>query len=92
MPRLHFACSQAHPTEVHTERLRVYVQLRGIRTRHAVIPNEAMVVAALGTPSPGCASLARTVVSAHISPRLGELVVLVGWVPGWEEDHVVAVA
>jgi hypothetical protein len=34
----------------------------------------------------------RTVVPAHRSPRLGELVVVVGWVPGREEDHVVAVA
>jgi hypothetical protein len=50
------------------------------------------VVATLGTLLPGCASPARTVVPAHSSPRLGELVVVIGWVPGWEEDHVVAVA
>jgi hypothetical protein len=32
------------------------------------------------------------VVPADSSPKLGELVVVVGWVPRWEEDHVIAVA
>jgi hypothetical protein len=59
---------------------------------HTVTLPEAMVVATLGTPSPGYARLAKTVVLAQRSPRLGELVVVVGWVPGQEEDHVVAVA
>jgi hypothetical protein len=31
-------------------------------------------------------------VLAQRSPRLGELMVTVGWVPGREEDHVIAVA
>jgi hypothetical protein len=92
MPRRHLTRSQAHPTQVLTERLGVSVQLRGARTGHTVTPYEAMVVAALGTPSPGCASPARTAVPAHSSPRLGELMVVVSWVPEREEDHVVAVA
>jgi hypothetical protein len=28
---------------------------------------------------------------AECSPRLGELVILIGRVPGWEEDHIVAI-
>jgi hypothetical protein len=51
-----------------------------------------MTVVALGTPSPGGTCLARATVLAQRSPRLGELVVAVGWVPGWEEDHVIAMA
>jgi hypothetical protein len=47
---------------------------------------------ALGTPSPGGTCLSRATVPAQRSPRLGELMVAVGWVPGREEDHVVAVA
>jgi hypothetical protein len=31
-------------------------------------------------------------IPAQRSPRLGEFVVTVGRVPGWEEDHVIAVA
>jgi hypothetical protein len=50
------------------------------------------VVAVLGTPSPGCVSPMRTAVPAHSSPKLGELVVMVGWVPRREEDHVIAIA
>jgi hypothetical protein len=42
--------------------------------------------------SPGCASPARTMVPAHRSPRLGKLMVVVGWVPRQEKDHVVVVA
>jgi hypothetical protein len=60
--------------------------------RHTVTLHEAMVVATLGTPSPGCTSPVRTVVLAQRSPRLGELMVVVDWVSRWEEDHVVAVA
>jgi hypothetical protein len=51
-----------------------------------------MTTVALGTPSPGGACLTRATVLAQCSPRLGELVVTVGRVPGREEDHVVAVA
>jgi hypothetical protein len=49
------------------------------------------VVAALGTSSPGCASPARTAVPTYSSPGLGELVIVVSWVPR-RENHVVAVA
>jgi hypothetical protein len=51
-----------------------------------------MTVVALSSPSPGDTCLMRATVPAQCSPRLGELVVTVGWVPGREEDHVVAVA
>jgi hypothetical protein len=47
---------------------------------------------ALGTPSPGGTCLTRATVPVQRSPRLGELMVAVGWVSGREEDHVVAVA
>jgi hypothetical protein len=47
---------------------------------------------ALGTPSPGGTCLTRATVPAQGSPRFGELMVTVGWVPGREEDHVIAVA
>jgi hypothetical protein len=47
---------------------------------------------ALGSPSPGSACLTRAMIPAQRSPRLGELVVTVGWMPGWEEDHVIAMA
>jgi hypothetical protein len=77
--------------QVLTERLCVGVWLRGAGMGHTVTHLEAMVVAMLGTSSPGCTSLTRTVVSAQRSPRLGELVVMVSWVPGQKEDHVVAV-
>jgi hypothetical protein len=60
--------------------------------RHIITLHEAMVVATLGTSSPGCMSPVRTVVLAQRSPRLGELVVVVGWVSGREEDHVIAIA
>jgi hypothetical protein len=60
--------------------------------RHTITLHEAMVVATLGTPSPGCTSPARMVVLAQRSPRLEELVVVADWVSGREEDHVVAVA
>jgi hypothetical protein len=92
MPRWHLARSQTYPTHVLIERLYVCGRLRNARTEHTVILHEAMVVAALGTPSPSCVSPARTVVPVHRSPRLGELVVVVGWVPGREEDHVIAIA
>jgi hypothetical protein len=47
---------------------------------------------ALGSPSPSSACLTRATVPAQRSPRLGELVVTVGQVPGREEDHVIAMA
>jgi hypothetical protein len=47
---------------------------------------------ALGTPSPGGTCLTRATVPAQRSPKLGELMVTVGWVARREEDHVVAVA
>jgi hypothetical protein len=70
----------------------VGVWLRGARTGHTVTLHEVMVVATLGMPSPSYTSPARTAVSAQRSPRLGELMVMVGWVSRQEEDHVVAVA
>jgi hypothetical protein len=51
-----------------------------------------MVVAALGTPSPGCMSPTRAMVPAQRSPWLGELMVVIGRVSGREEDRVIAVA
>jgi hypothetical protein len=45
-----------------------------------------------GMLSPGCSSPAGMVIPARRSPALGELVVIVSWVSGREEDHVVAVA
>jgi hypothetical protein len=51
-----------------------------------------MTAVALGTPSPGGMCLARASVPTQRSPRLRELVVAVGRVPGREEDHVVAMA
>jgi hypothetical protein len=49
-------------------------------------------MATLGMPSPGCMSPAGMVIPAQCSPTLGELIVMVGWVSGWEEDHIIAVA
>jgi hypothetical protein len=45
-----------------------------------------------GSPSPGGSCLTRATIPVQRSPRLGELVVRVGQVPRWEEDHVIAVA
>jgi hypothetical protein len=78
--------------QVLTERLYVSVWLRGAGIGHTVTLHEAMVIGMLGTLSPGCTSPARMVVPAQRSPRLGELMVMVSWVPGREEDHVVAIA
>jgi hypothetical protein len=47
---------------------------------------------ALGTPLLGDTCLTRATVPAQCSPRLGELMVAVGWVSGREEDHVIAIA
>jgi hypothetical protein len=47
---------------------------------------------ALGMPLPSGTCLMRATVPVQRSPRLGELMVTVGWVPRQEEDHVVAVA
>jgi hypothetical protein len=74
------------------ERLYVSVWLRSTRIGHTITLHEVIVVATLGMPSPGCSSPARTVVPTQRSPRLGELVVMVSWVFGREEDHVIAVA
>jgi hypothetical protein len=49
-------------------------------------------VVVLGSPSLGGSGLTRATIPVQRSPRLGELVVRVGQVPRWEEDHVVAVA
>jgi hypothetical protein len=49
-------------------------------------------MATLGMSSPGCTIPVGTVIPAQRSPALGELIVVVGWVSGWEEDHVIAVA
>jgi hypothetical protein len=92
MPRRHLTCSQAHPMQVLIERLCVGVWLRGAGMGHTVTLHEVKVVATLGTPSPGCTSPSRMVVPVQRSPRLGELVVVVGWVSGREEDHVIAIA
>jgi hypothetical protein len=43
-------------------------------------------------PSPGRSSPVGTVILAQRSPMLGELVVMVHWVSGREEDHVVVIA
>jgi hypothetical protein len=51
-----------------------------------------MTAVVLGLPSPGDACLTRATIPVQRSPRLGELVVTIGQVPGWEEDHVIAVA
>jgi hypothetical protein len=74
------------------ERLYVGGRLRSARAGRTVTLDETMVVATLGAPSPGCVSLVSTAVLAQRSLGLGELVVMVGWVPGREEDHVIAVA
>jgi hypothetical protein len=49
-------------------------------------------VVAPGSSSSGGSRLPRATVPAERSPRLGELVILVGRVPGQEEDHIVAMA
>jgi hypothetical protein len=46
---------------------------------------------ALGMPLPGGTCLTRATVLAQRSPRLGELMVAIGWVSR-QEDHVIAVA
>jgi hypothetical protein len=50
------------------------------------------MMATLVMPSPGRSSPAGTVILAQRFPTLGEFVVMVSWVSGWKEDHVVAVA
>jgi hypothetical protein len=50
------------------------------------------MVVAPGSSSSGDSRLPRAMVLADRSPRLGELVILVGWVPGQEEDHIIAIA
>jgi hypothetical protein len=78
--------------QVLNERFYVGIWLRGTGTEHTVTLHEMMMVTMLGTPSPGCMSPTRTVVLAQRFPELGELVVMVGWVSRWEENHVVAIA
>jgi hypothetical protein len=82
MPHRHLTRSQAHPTLALIERLRVGVWLRGARMGHTIILYKVMVVATLGTLLPGYTSPARTVVPAQRSPRMRELMVVVGWVSG----------
>jgi hypothetical protein len=45
-----------------------------------------------GSSSSGSSRLSRATIPAECSPRLGELVILVGRVPGREEGHIVAIA
>jgi hypothetical protein len=78
--------------QVLIERLYIGGWLRSTRTGHTVTLHEVMVVAMLGTPSPSYASPTRMAVPAQCSPRLGEPVVVVGWVSRWEEGHVIAAA
>jgi hypothetical protein len=92
MPRRHLTLSQAHPTQVFIEEIHVGVRLRVDRSGNTITPREAMVVAMLGTPSPGCTSLTRAMVPVQRSSWLGEVVVTVGWVSRQEEDHVIAIA
>jgi hypothetical protein len=51
-----------------------------------------MMTAMSGMLSPSRSSPTRTVILARCSPAMGELVVVVSWVSGREEDHVIAVA
>jgi cell division inhibitor SulA len=50
-----------------------------------------MMTATLGIPSPGYTSPVGTVIPAQRSLMLGELIVVVGWVSKWEEDHDIAI-
>jgi hypothetical protein len=65
---------------------------RGAGTEHRIALHETMMMATLGMPSPGCTSPAGLVIPTQRSPMLEELIVVVGWESGWEEDHVIAVA
>jgi hypothetical protein len=65
---------------------------RGARTEHRIASLGTMMMATLGMSSPDCTSPAGTVISAQRSPTLGELIVVVGRVSRWEEDHVIAIA
>jgi hypothetical protein len=92
MPRWCLIRSQVHPAQVLNERRCVGVRLRGAETEHRIAFLEMIMMATLDMPSPGCTSLAGTVIPAQRSPMLGELVVMVSWVSGREEDHVIAIA
>jgi hypothetical protein len=70
----------------------VVVWPRGVGTDHRIALHETMMMATLGMPSLGRSSPAGTVIPAQRSPMPGELVVMVSWVSGLEEDHVIAVA
>jgi hypothetical protein len=59
---------------------------------HRIALHGTMMMTMLGMPSPSCTSPVGTVIPAQRSPALGELIVVVGWVSRWEEDHVIAVA
>jgi hypothetical protein len=91
-PCRHLTLSQAHPTQILNEEVRVGIWLRGARSENIITLRKAMTAVVLGSPSPGDACLARATILAQCSPRLGELVVLIGRVPRREEDHVIAVA
>jgi hypothetical protein len=70
----------------------VGIWLRGAGTQHTITLHEMMMLATLAMSSPGYTSSAGMVVLAQRSPKLGELVVMVGWVSGQEKDHVIAIA
>jgi hypothetical protein len=59
---------------------------------HHIALHGTMMMATLGMSLPGCTSPVRTVIPAQRSLSLGELIVMVDWVSGWEEDHVIVVA
>jgi hypothetical protein len=92
MPYRHLTLSQAHPTQVLSEEIRVSVRLRGAGSGNTVTPYKAMMAAVLGLPLPDCTGPTRAMIPVHRSPWLGELVVTVGRVSRQEEDHVIAVA
>jgi hypothetical protein len=72
--------------------IRVGIWLRGTRWGNTITLRKAMTVVTSSSPSPGSSCLIRATIPTQRSPGLGELVVLVGRVPGREEDHVIVVA
>jgi hypothetical protein len=77
--------------QVLNERDYVGVQLKGAGTERHITLLGMMMMATLDMSPPGCSSPAGTVIPAQRSPTLGELIVAIRWVSGWEEDHVIAV-
>jgi hypothetical protein len=92
MPRRYVTLSQAHPTQVLSKEILVGVRLRGAGLGNVVTPCKAMMAAVLGLPSPDFTGPTRAMILVHRSPWLGELVVAVGRVSRWQEDHVIAIA